>query len=95
MFASFLQQAGINGGTDAGKASFITALYVVIVPIYSLALKKRAPVNVWISMPFATLGFYLLCITGSFTVVLSDLFVLLCALVFPIHILAIDKFSPN
>lgn len=94
-FASFLQQTGINGGTDAGKASFITALYVVMVPIYALALKKRAPVNVWISMPIAIVGFYLLCITGSFTMVLSDLFVLLCALVFPIHILAIDRFSPN
>lgn len=94
-FASFLQQTGINGGTDAGKASFITALYVVMVPIYALALKKRAPVNVWISMPIAVVGFYLLCITGEFTMALSDLFVLLCALVFPIHILAIDRFSPK
>lgn len=94
-FASFLQQTGINGGTDAGKASFITALYVVMVPIYALALKKRAPLNVWLSLPIAVVGFYLLCITGEFTMTLSDLFVLLCALVFPIHILAIDKFSPK
>lgn len=94
-FASFLQQAGINSGTDAGKASFITALYVVMVPVYALTLKKRAPLNVWISMPLAVLGFYLLCITGEFTMALSDLLVLLCALVFPIHILAIDKFSPR
>ena len=41
--ASFFQQLGISSGTDAGKASFITALYVVIVPIYALILKKRAP----------------------------------------------------
>ena len=94
-FASFLQQTGMNGGTDAGKASFITALYVVMVPIYALALKKNAPVNVWISMPIAVVGFYLLCITGEFKIALSDLFVLLCALVFPIHILAIDRFSPK
>ena len=94
-FASFFQQAGIGGGTDAGKASFITALYVVLVPIYALALKKPAPLNVWISMPIAILGFYMLCITESFTIVLSDIFVLICALIFPIHILAIDKFSPN
>ena len=92
--ASFFQQFGINNGTDAGKSSFITALYVVLVPIYSLALKKRAPINVLISMPFAVVGFYLLCITESFTVVFSDIFVLICALIFPIHILAIDKFSP-
>ena len=92
--ASFFQQFGINSGTDAGKSSFITALYVVLVPIYALALKKRAPINVWLSMPFAVLGFYFLCITDSFTIVFSDLFVLICALIFPIHILAIDKFSP-
>lgn len=93
--ASFFQQTGINRGTDAGKASFITALYVVLVPIYALALRKRAPINVWISMPIAIVGFYMLCITESFTIVLSDVFVLICALIFPIHILAIDNFSPN
>ena len=92
--ASFFQQFGISRGTDAGKASFITALYVVLVPIYALALKKRAPINVWLSMPFAVFGFYLLCITEGFSIVLSDLFVLICALIFPIHILVIDKFSP-
>ncbi len=93
--ASFFQQTGINSGTDAGKASFITALYVVLVPIYALALKKRAPINVWISMPIAIVGFYMLCITESFTIVLSDIFVVICALIFPIHILVIDKFSPK
>lgn len=91
--ASFFQQTGINGGTDAGKASFITALYVVLVPIYALFIKRRAPLNVWISMPVAIVGFYFLCITDSLTVVSSDIFVLICALIFPIHILAIDKFS--
>lgn len=92
--ASFFQQEGINRGTEAGKSAFITALYVVLVPIYALALRKRAPINVWISMPFAVAGFYLLCITESFTIVPSDVFVLICALIFPVHILTIDKFSP-
>ena len=92
--ASFFQQFGINGGTDAGTASFITALDVVLVPVYALALKKRAPINVWFSMPFAVVGFYCLCITDGFTIVPSDVFVLICALIFPIHILVIDKFSP-
>lgn len=92
--ASFFQQEGINRGTEAGKSAFITALYVVLVPVYALALKKRAPINVWISMPFAVVGFYLLCITESFTIVPSDIFVLICALIFPVHILTIDKFSP-
>ncbi len=93
--ATFFQQFGLNAGTDAGKASFITALYVVLVPIYALFLKKRAPVNVWLSMPIAILGFYLLCIRGDFGISRSDIFVVVCALIFPIHILTVDKFSPK
>ena len=92
--ASFFQQTGINSGTDSGKAGFITALYVVFVPIYALALKKRARLNVWISVAIATVGFYLLCINDDLTIVLSDLYVIIAALIFPIHILTIDKFSP-
>lgn len=92
--ASFFQQYGINSGTEAGKASFITALYVVLVPVYALALRKKAPINVWISMPIAVIGFYFLCITGDFEMSLPDVFVFICALIFPIHILTIDKFSP-
>ncbi len=95
VIASFFQQLGINSGADAGKSAFITALYVVLVPIYALALKKRAPINVWVSMPIAVAGFYLLCITKSFTVEKPDFLVLVCALIFPIHILTIDKFSPS
>ena len=93
--ASFFQQLGMNEGTDAGKSAFITALYVVLVPIYGIALKRRAPLNVWISMPFAVLGFYLLCIKEGFSIEASDVFVIICALIFPIHILAIDRFSPS
>ncbi len=93
--ASFFQQLGINSGANAGKSAFITALYVVLVPIYALALKKRAPINVWLSMPVAVVGFYFLCITESFTIEKPDFLVLVCALIFPIHILTIDKFSPS
>lgn len=93
--ASALQQIGINRGTDGGKAAFITALYVVIVPIYALVLKKRAPVNVYLGVGIAAVGFYLLCIKGDFTVSPSDLLVAGCALLFPIQILAIDIFSPK
>lgn len=93
--ASYFQQLGINAGTDAGKSAFITALYVVLVPVYGLVLKKRAPLNVWISVAIAAVGFYFLCITGQFTVVLSDAIVLVCALIFPIQILAIDHYSPR
>ncbi len=93
--ASAFQQIGINSGTDGGKAAFITALYVVLVPVYALALKKRAPINVWISVAIAVVGFYLLCITENLTVAPSDLLVMACSMIFPIHILTIDHFSPK
>jgi len=93
--ASFFQQAGMAAGADAGKASFITALYVVLVPIYALALKKKAGINVWISVVIAAVGFYLLCIEGAFAVAREDLIVMVCSLIFPFHILAIDHFSPK
>ncbi len=91
--ATFFQQLGMASGADAGKASFITALYVVIVPIYALTLKKRAPINVWISIAIAVVGFYFLCIKNDFSIETPDLIVCICSLIFPIHILAIDYFS--
>ena len=93
--ASVLQQSGMNNGTDAGKSAFITALYVVIVPVFGLILKRRAPINAWISVAIAVVGFYLLCITDGFSLEFSDALVLLCAVVFAVHILVIDRFSPR
>ena len=93
--ASAFQQLGINAGTDGGKAAFITALYVILVPIYALALKNKAPFNVWISVAIAVVGFYLLCIKDDFSIAPSDLLVIAAAMIFPIHILTIDHFSPR
>ncbi len=93
--ASALQQFGINDGTDAGKASFITALYVVIVPIIGIFMGKRSPINVWVSVGIAVVGFYLLCIKGDFSMEASDISVLLCALVFAGHIIVIDRYAPS
>ena len=93
--ASAFQQLGINAGTDGGKAAFITALYVVLVPVYALALKKKASLNVWISIGIAVVGFYLLCIEEDLSVAPSDLLVVACSMIFPIHILTIDHFSPK
>ncbi len=93
--ATFFQQLGLASGADAGKTSFITALYVVLVPIYALALKRRAPINVWISVVVAVIGFYFLCVSGDFKIELPDLIVCVCSLIFPIQILAIDYFSPK
>lgn len=91
--ASLFQQMGINAGTDGGKAAFITALYVVLVPIYALVLRKRATVTVWVAVGISVIGFYLLCIKEDLTVLPSDLLCLLGSALFPVHILTIDHFS--
>ncbi len=89
--ATIFQQFGIQG-TDAGKTAFITALYVVIVPIFGIFLGRRSPLHVWISVGIAVAGFYFLCIGESFTLAPSDLLVLICALLFALHITVIDRF---
>ena len=93
--ATAFQQTGLGDGTDAGKAAFITALYVVIVPILTMFSGRLTPINVWISIAIAVVGFYLLCIKDNFTIVPSDALVLVCALIFSLHIIAIDRFSPR
>jgi drug/metabolite transporter (DMT)-like permease len=94
-FATALQQNGIGDGTDAGKAGFITALYVVIVPIYALLFGKKSPPRVWISVCIAVVGFYLLSVKSNFTIVPSVLLILLCAFVFGGQIMTVDLFSPR
>lgn len=89
--ATIFQQFGIQG-TDAGKTAFITALYVVIVPIFGIFVGRRSPLHVWISVGIAVVGFYFLCIGESFTLAPSDLLVLICALLFALHITVIDRF---
>ncbi len=91
--ASNLQQFGIKY-TSVGKAGFITAMYIIIVPILGMFLKKRTGLRVWISVLLAVAGLYLLCITEGFSIGMGDFLVLLCAIVFAVHILVIDYFSP-
>lgn len=92
--ASSLQQFGI-AYTTVGKAGFITALYIVIVPILGLFLKKTVGLNIWISVVIAAIGMYLLCITEGFRIGKGDFLVFLCAITFSFHILIIDHFSPK
>ena len=94
-FASAFQQLGIGSGADAGKAAFITALYVAIVPFISLALGRRSPLKVWIGVLIAVVGFYLLCISESFTIAPEDALVLVCSFIFALHISVVDRFSPK
>lgn len=91
--ASSLQQIGIQF-TTAGKAGFLTALYIVVVPLLGLFFKKRVGLNIWISVAIAAVGTYLLSIKENFTIGTGDLFVILCAVAFSVHILLIDRFSP-
>lgn len=92
--ASTLQQYGISM-TTVGKAGFITALYIVIVPLFGLFLKKKAGMNIWVSVVIAAVGMYLLCITEGFSIGRGDFLVFLCAIGFSLHILVIDYFSPK
>ena len=88
--AANLQQAGI-GATDPGKAGFITSLYVVLVPILGIFLRRRAPYTVWIGIALSLVGLYLLCITDYSTIAPSDMLILLCALFFALQIMLVDR----
>lgn len=90
--ASYLQQTGI-AYTTSGKAAFITALYIVLVPILGLFLRKRANVFVWVGVVAAVAGLYLLCVKEGFSLAMGDIYVILCALVFSVHILTVDHFA--
>ena len=92
--ASSLQQIGIKY-TTAGKAGFITAFYIVIVPVMGVFLHKKIGWKIWLAVVLAVAGLYFLCITESFSVGKGDILVFLCALVFAVHILVIDHFAPK
>ena len=90
--ATYLQQKGLET-TTSGKASFITTLYIVLIPIAGLFMKKRVPRTIWLSVALAVVGLYCLCVTESFTISSGDLCVLLCAFVFTGQILFVDHFA--
>ena len=92
--ASSLQQIGIQY-TTAGKAGFLTAMYIIMVPVFGLFLKKKCSPFVGISIVLATVGLYLLSIKEGFNIGKGDIYVILCAVVFSIHILVIDYFAPK
>ncbi len=92
--ASSLQQVGIQY-TTAGKAGFITAFYIVLVPVLGIFLKKKIGWKVWAAVMMAMVGLYFLCITESFSIGKGDVYVFLCALIFSTHILVVDHFAPK
>lgn len=93
--ASMLQQTGIQYTPESGKAGFITALYIVLVPLCGIFGKKRVGAKVWLAVIIALGGMYLLCITDGFAIAKGDVYLLLCAAAFTGHILVVDYFSPK
>ncbi len=92
--ANILQQIGLVS-TDAGKTGFITALYIVLVPVSSVALKHMPGIKCWIGVVLGTVGLYFLCITRSLTIAPGDLVILIGAAFWAAHILIIDHFLPK
>ncbi|WP_338447828.1 DMT family transporter [Niallia oryzisoli] len=93
-FGISFQQAGLVY-TTAGKAGFITALYIVLVPLLGLFIHKKVSKNVWIGVALAVVGLYLLCITEGFSISKGDVIVLCGTVFWAIHILVVDYFAPK
>lgn len=93
--ASWLQQVGLQY-TTAGKGAFLTALYILLVPIVGAAFfHRKTGVWTWLCLIIGAVGLYLLSVTEAFTLEKGDALVLLCALVFTLQILLVDKFAPE
>lgn len=90
--ACALQQAGI-AYTSAAKSGFITALYIVIIPIIGLFTGNKVGRQVWLGVAISLVGMCLLCLKDDLTVNKGDLITLGCALVFSFHIITIDKYA--
>lgn len=92
--ASNLQQIGI-AYTTAGKAGFITALYIVLVPMMGIFLKKITGLKIWLGVLLAAVGLYFLCMNEGFSIGIGDIYLLMGAACFAVHILVIDYYSPK
>jgi len=90
--AATLQQTGIIY-TTAGKAGFITGLYVIFVPIIGIFIRQKTNLNIWLGALLAAIGLYFLSINDDFSLEFGDSLVLLSAVFFAFHILIIGKFS--
>lgn len=90
---SAFQQIGLTLGTGAGKAGFITAQYIVLVPVLGIFWRKRVGLLVWAAVALSVVGLYLLCMQGSFAIDPGDGMLLLCAAAYSGHILVVDYFS--
>lgn len=90
--ASNAQQIGLVE-TPPGKAGFITALYIVIVPVLGLISKNIPGIKIWLSVILATAGLYLMCVTSQLTIERSDIWVIICAFCYALQIVTIERFA--
>lgn len=92
MVSTMAQQIGLET-TSAGKAGFITALYIVIVPVVGLLARRRTPMLSWIAIVLAVGGFWMMCVTDDFSINSGDVLILCCAVTFSFQIIFIDVYA--
>lgn len=93
MAATLQQMALVH--VSAGKAGFLTTMYILIVPLLGLLRGKRMPPPLWGCVLLALVGMYLLSVTEHFTITVPDLYLIGCSVIFAVHILLVDHFSPQ
>lgn len=93
--ATNLQQYGMAWGTTAGKSGFISALYIVLIPLFGILRGKKPGRLVWFSVPLAVCGLYLLCVNESFSLAPGDALTLIAAIFCAMHILSMGRYSPH
>jgi len=91
-FATNFQQQGIKYVSSVGKAGFITTLYIVLVPVFSLFLRKKIRPIIWIALAFSVTGLYFLCVTEKFTFEPLDILLIMCAAFFALQILVVNHY---
>lgn len=86
------QQWGIKYVSSVGKAGFITTLYIILVPIFSLFIGKKVRPLIWLALAFAVSGLYFLCVTERLTFELLDILLIMCAVFFAVQIMVVDHY---
>lgn len=93
--ATTLQQFGIMLVESSGKPGFLTALYIIIVPILGMFIGKKSKPLIWLCVAMAVAGLYLICVKEGFILEVGDILLIACAFVFSFHILFVDYVSPK
>ena len=94
-FGATFQQIGIYMTKSASKSGFITTIYIVLVPVLGLLLKKKVKPHIWVCLFVALTGSYLISIDGEFNIEIGDILTLICALSFAAQIVIIDIVNPH